>query len=74
MSQRGKPPSPGPLMQWQEPTPLPESETRHPVGARIRETVYRLAKADAAVRGEQLADWVEDALIEKLVKRGVIRR
>lgn len=46
----------------------PVGEAREPIGARVTVSVYRRAKAQAALRGEKLQDWVEGAILDKLAK------
>jgi hypothetical protein len=43
-------------------------ETRKPIGSRVSVSVYRRAKALAALKGEKLQDWVERAILDKLAK------
>lgn len=43
-------------------------EPRRPIGARVSVSVYRRAKARAAIQGAKLQDWVEGAILEKLAK------
>ena len=43
-------------------------EPRKPIGARVSVSVYRRAKARAAIQGAKLQDWVEGAILEKLSK------
>jgi len=43
------------------------------LGERISEDIHRLAKMDAALHGERLNDWIEDAALEKLIRRGVLK-
>jgi len=76
MSEEEKPSAPGalrhPYAAWNRTTSLPQAEKEYKFGAKVRETVYRLARADAALRGEQIEAWIEDAMIEKLRKRGIL--
>jgi hypothetical protein len=43
-------------------------EPRKPIGSRVTVSVYRRAKARAAMNGEKLQDWVEGAILDKLAK------
>jgi hypothetical protein len=43
-------------------------EPRSSIGARVTTSVYRRAKAVAALKGVKLQDWVEAAILEKLAK------
>lgn len=42
-------------------------------GARVNQDVHRLAKIDAARHGEKLNDWIEDAAVDKLTRRSVLK-
>lgn len=44
------------------------AEPRKPIGSRVTVSVYRRAKARAAMNGEKLQDWVEGAILDKLAK------
>ena len=48
--------------------PAGQGEPRKPIGARVTVSVYRRAKARAAIQGAKLQDWVEGAILEKLSK------